>query len=103
MSFDVAIVLAPPASNPAWQEAVVASCEAAIGPGRCGPDAADGSTAWAAVVSLGEPSSVEATIRFYAGSSGGVLLETRALRFGKSDPVRLRCASLGLVIASFVV
>lgn len=83
---------------------MVASCQAAIGSHCCaGASEPPASSRWVAIVSFGDDLATTATIEFRPADEPERLLGTRTIAFSRTDPLRLRCASLGLVVAAFVV
>ncbi len=101
----VAIAIDVPGETGIAAPIVSASCEAAVGAGRC-PIARNlepsSVVAWYAVVRSDDPTGTRMKVELRDRSAFGVLVETRELAFGEHDKSESRWASVGAVIAALV-
>jgi hypothetical protein len=101
----VAIAIDVPGETGIAAPIVSASCEAAVGAGRC-PIARNlepsSIVAWYAVVRSDDPTGTRMKVELHDRSAFGVLVETRELAFGEHDKSESRWASVGAVIAALV-
>jgi hypothetical protein len=101
----VAIAVDVPGEMGTAAPIVSASCEAAVGAGRCpiasklGPASV---VTWYAVVRSDEPAATHLRVELRDRSATGVLIEARELAFADYDESTSRWASIGAVIAALV-
>ncbi len=101
----VAIAVDVPGEMGGAAPIISASCEAAVGAGRCpvarglGPASV---VAWYALVRSDEAAGKRLWVELRDRSATGAVIETRGLVFADVDDVRSRWASVGAVIAAFV-
>jgi hypothetical protein len=85
-------------------EIVVASCNAALGPGRCRPDdAEDVDAEWYAVVHFLDAEHRRARVEFRQGSRGGEEVNRRSVEFDSQDTREQRDRAVGLIVAAHVL
>jgi len=101
----VAIAVEVPGETGIAATIASASCEAAVGAGRC-PIARNlepsSVVAWYAVVRSEDASGTHMKVELHDRSSTGAIIETRDLAFTERDKSESRWASVGAVIAAFV-
>jgi hypothetical protein len=95
------VIVAPAGADSAFVDAMVVSCQAAIGESRCALPSPDVSARWVASVSWTGDRQSTGLVEFRASEDMNAIVATRQLAFGPGDPPRIRWASVGLVIAAF--
>lgn len=101
----VAIAVDVPGEMGSAAPIISASCEAALGAGRCptalalGPA---GVVAWYAIVRSDDATATHVQVEVRDRSVTGTIIETRELTYADYDDARSRWASVGAVIAAFV-
>ena len=101
----VAIAVDVPGEMGSAAPIISASCEAAVGAGRCpmarslGPASV---VAWYAIVRSDDATATHLRVELHDRSPMGAVIETRDLAYADYDDARSRWASVGAVIAAFV-
>jgi hypothetical protein len=99
-----AVAIEVPTDVPAAiADAALASCQNAIGTGRCVLSDGNGATTWLATISVVDGEPLRLRIEFRTHAAPDVRLAEKTLVFSERDDLASRWASAGLVIAGLVV
>ena len=102
-----AVVVDVPAVEAAAAARTLATCNAALGAGKCAladvPRDSSEPVSWYAVVRYGPQGQAKLTIELYRGSPGGTPVAKSELEFKLRDAPEERWASVGVVVAGLVL
>jgi hypothetical protein len=102
---NVAIAVDVPGEMGSAAPIISASCEAAVGAGRCPTASSLGPAsvvAWYAIVRSDDVTGTHLSVELRDRSATGAIIETRQLVYADYDGAKSRWASVGAVIAAFV-